>query len=172
MLKPVGFFGGAFSPLHCGHIRMVFAVLEGGHVSRVILVPASDAYRKPGLIPAEKRLVSLRSMFGQMGSVEISTIDTDKAYFPHPMETASELIMQRVEGSWEELIWIIGGDRLDWIIRNDDLRKMVAKYRFIVFERPPYSLEQLCKHPKIQEVIDRLVFLPPIPFLTQEKHIE
>jgi glycosyltransferase involved in cell wall biosynthesis len=177
MLQPVGYFGGAFSPVHCGHVRIVFELLEGGHVSRVILVPASDAYKKPGLLPAAERLGRLRSTFAPMQGqvVDISTLDTDKSYFPHPMETAHELVTQRLDPSREELVWIIGGDRLDWIARNDDLQRMVAEYRFIVFERPPYFRDQLLAHPVIRKVADRLIFLPhwqkvpPIPFPTEEK---
>lgn len=177
MLTPVGFFGGAFSPVHCGHVRHVFSLLEGGHVSRVILVPASDAYKKPGLLPAVERLDRLRSVFSPMQGqvVEISTIDIDKSYFPHPMETAHELMTQRLDPSREELVWIVGGDRLDWIVRNDDLQRMVAKYRFIVFERPPYFQDQLLAHPEVMKVADRLTFLPhwqkalTIPFPTEAK---
>ena len=100
---------------------MVFTLLEGSHVARVILVPAADAYKKPGLWPAAERLERLRSVFALVQVVEISTIDTDKAYFPHPMETACELVTQRLDRCREELVWIMGGDRLDWIVRNDDL---------------------------------------------------
>ena len=161
MLKSVGFFGGAFSPIHCGHVRMVFTLLESNHVARVILVPATDAYKKPGLLPAVERLERLRSVFARMPEqmVEISTIDIDKTYFPHPMETARELVTQRLDQHREELVWIMGGDRLDWIVRNDDLQKMVAVYRFIVFERPPYFRDQLLKHPGIRLASNQITFL-------------
>lgn len=160
MFQSVGFFGGAFSPVHCGHIRMVFTLLEEGHVSRVILVPATDAYKKPNLMPAVERLERLRSVFAPIeGKVaEISTIDTDKLYFPHPMETAHELVTQCLDCSHEKLVWIMGGDRLDWIVRNDNLQKMVAEYRFIVFERPPYLRDELLKHPIVRQVSDRITF--------------
>lgn len=92
--------------------------------------------------------------------VEISTVDTDKSYFPHPMETARELAAQCLDRSREELVWIVGGDRLDWIVRNDNLQSMVDEYRFIVFERPPYSRDQLLVHPEVKRVVDRLIFLP------------
>lgn len=104
MLKPIGFFGGSFSPIHCGHIRMVFTLLEGSSVARVILVPAADAYKKPGLLSATERLERVRSVFAPLGQVvEISTIDTDKPYFPHPMETAQELATRYLDRSSEEL---------------------------------------------------------------------
>ena len=168
MLKSIGFFGGAFSPIHCGHVRMVFTLLEGNHVARVILVPATDAYKKPGLLPAAERLERLRTVFAPAQAVEISTIDTDKTYFPHPMETAHELVTQRLDHCREELVWIMGGDRLDWIVRNDDLQRMVVAYRFIVFERPPYFRDQLLKYPDIRRASDQITFLSPCLFFDKK----
>jgi nicotinic acid mononucleotide adenylyltransferase len=157
----VGFFGGAFSPLHCGHIAMVLKLLEAEMVAKVIIVPATDAYKKPNLLPAVTRLECLRSVFRILpSSVNISTVDTDKPYFPHPLETAGEL--KRLLDPHNELVWIMGGDRLDWIAKNDNLVFMTSQYRFFVFERPPFTKEFLCLNEIIKQSIDRIVFLPPV----------
>jgi len=163
MSEVIGFFGGAFSPLHAGHIRMVFEVLEKRYVSKVVMVPASDAYQKPNLLPASERLSNLSSIFKWMSSVEVSTLDTSKSHFPHPLATAQELV-DKFSCLHEELIWIMGGDRLDWIANNDDLKKMTLRYKFIIFERLSFSESHLRGYSKVKEVEDRLIFLPAIPF--------
>lgn len=161
MLKSVGFYGGAFSPIHCGHIRHVFSLLEGGYVSRVILVPAADAYKKPGLLPATERLERARSVFRLMQDVvEVSTVDTAKSYWPKALDTADELVRTRLDPSCEELVWIVGGDRFEWIALNDDMPTMVGMYRFIVFERPSYERERLLGLPEVRRFADKLTFVP------------
>lgn len=161
MRKLVAFYGGSFSPIHCGHIRIVFSLLEGGHVSRVILVPASDEYKKAGLLPATERIERARSVFRLMEDVvEISTVDTDKPFWPSALDTADELVRTRLDSASEELVWVVGGDRMAWIAQNDDLLKMVGMYRFIVFERPSYEREYLLRFPNVGQFAKRITFLP------------
>jgi len=124
------------------------------------MVPATDAYKKHGLLPASERLERLRSVFRRMDNIEISTIDTNKPYFPHPFETVGEIVDSHPEYSHEDIVWVVGGDRLDWIANNDDFVGTVSRYRLIVFERPAYSKEKLLEHPLVERFAHRLTFLP------------
>lgn len=153
----IGLFAGAFSPVHFGHVRMVESLLEKQRVARIIIVPASDAYQKPGLMPAAQRIKLLEEAFSSYKEVTISTIDVEQDTFPDSFETAIEA-EKRYLSAHEELIWIMGGDRLSWIATHTDLTHVISRYPLIVFDRLPFDKETLSQIPSVVELLNRIEF--------------
>lgn len=153
----IGYFGGAFSPVHDVHVDMVRRTIPST-VDLMIIVPATDVYalRKPGILPAPYRISLLRERFKNCSNVIISLIDVEKDYFPDALDTAHE-----VEESFPgNLIWIMGGDRLHWMENNLDMERILKEYPFLVFERQPYIESLLRKHPSVKNYQHQLQFKP------------
>jgi nicotinate-nucleotide adenylyltransferase len=55
--QPIGIFGGTFDPIHYGHLRTAFEMLEALRFARVLFVPGGDPpHRGPTHATAERRL--------------------------------------------------------------------------------------------------------------------
>lgn len=60
----VGIFGGAFDPVHVGHIIVCLYTLEILELDRLVVVPAYNPPHKKTSIPFEKRFEWLKKVFG------------------------------------------------------------------------------------------------------------
>lgn len=155
----VGLFAGAFSPVHFGHIHLIKESIQKGIVSKVIIVPASDAYPKIGLMSSSERVHLLEMEVKNINGITISNVEIEKSYWPDPIDTAIEIEAKYLSPE-ESLIWILGGDRLDWIANNSDLSKIIERYPLLVFERSPYTKNLLLEHPLVSSLQSRIIFLP------------
>lgn len=155
----VGLFAGAFSPVHLGHIHMIKESIQSGVVGKIIVVPASDAYPKIGLMPSIERLRLLEAELREINGVTISKVEIEKSYWPEPMDTARE-IEEKYLSSAEILVWILGGDRLDWLANNSNLTRIVESYPLLIFDRQPYTKNLLLEYPLVSSLQSRMIFLP------------
>jgi len=162
--KNIGFFGGAFSPIHKGHIEIVEKVISLNLVNNIIIVPSSDYYEKADLSPSKIRVSLLKKAFKNVPKAIISLIDVSKNYFPTSMETAEELKKTHLNHN-QNLIWIMGGDRLHWIINNLNLEEILEKYPIIVFERYAYN-QSYFKNVIKSKKLKKITFLPPVSNLS------
>ena len=100
-LKPIGVFGGTFDPVHCGHLRTAFEMLEALDFAQIRFVPCGDPPHRGGTVAsAEQRLAMvLAATSGQPGfavderevrragpSYSVDTLDALRREFPrHPL---------------------------------------------------------------------------------------
>jgi nicotinic acid mononucleotide adenylyltransferase len=111
-MRRVALFPGAFSPVHQGHVEVVDAVLRMGLFDVVTLVPATDAYAKPGLLDGQTRLAALQHRMQSIPNVEISTIDLCKTWHPRVIDTLREIIASAPSDAFA---LVMGADRIEWM---------------------------------------------------------
>ena len=75
----VGIFGGAFNPLHNGHLRMAIEVREALDLARVDFVPTHVPPHKPelGLLPFAWRLELVRAAVADVPGLGVSAIEAE-----------------------------------------------------------------------------------------------
>jgi nicotinate-nucleotide adenylyltransferase len=89
---PIGLFGGTFDPIHYGHLRTAFELLQVLKLSQVRFLPTgSPPHREVPLAPAELRLQMVRAaVFGQNGFV-VDDRETRRQGLSYSVDTLTEL---------------------------------------------------------------------------------
>jgi nicotinate-nucleotide adenylyltransferase len=134
-MQRLGLFGGAFNPVHLGHLLVAQAAVEELGLDRLVFIPACQSPFKQEIpaAPAEIRLKWLRlAMAGQTRYVvddqEIRrggisyTIDTVRDYverFPHT-----------------KLFWLIGADNVPTLIKWAQAEELAKIVEFAAIPRP------------------------------------
>ena len=108
---PLGFLGGAFDPVHIGHLRGAMAVRDTLNLERVDLIPAAQSPLKDqATVDAVHRLAMLERAVVGLPGIAVDARELDR---PGPSYTADTLEGLRLEhGAERTLVWIIGADIL------------------------------------------------------------
>ena len=132
---PLGFLGGAFDPVHIGHLRGAMAVREKLNLERVDLLPAAQSPLKDqATVDAMHRLAMLERAVADLHGVAVDARELDR---PGPSYTADTLAGLRHEyGAERTLIWIIGADILATLPRWSRWRELLEFAHIVVIGRP------------------------------------
>lgn len=122
----IAIFGGAFNPVHSGHIHLVDELCGLNSFDKVLLIPTANPPHKSssGLISGEHRINMLNLAFSDFDNVEISTIEfesTEKSYTYHTLEKLKKLYPN------DTLTLLIGSDQLfnfDKWYKYDEILKL------------------------------------------------
>ena len=106
----IGIFGGAFNPVHNGHINLAKSYLKSLSLDKLILIPTANPPHKTaaGLACEEDRLNMLSIAFKAVDRVEISDIEFQRNEKSYTYDTVREL---RKIYSDDALFLIIGDDQ-------------------------------------------------------------
>ena len=140
---PLGFLGGAFDPVHIGHLRGVMAVRDTLSLERVDLIPAAQSpLKNQATVDAMHRLAMLERAVADLHGVAVDARELDR---PGPSYTADTLAGLRYEyGAERTLVWIIGADILATLPRWSRWRELLEFAHIVVMSRPdtqPYPPE-------------------------------
>lgn len=109
MIK-TGIFGGAFNPVHKGHVRLAEEAVKQLKLKRLLIIPTYDSpHKKTELLPYEDRAEMCRRAFGHIEGVEISDIEVKLGGKSFTINTVREL---RSLYPGDQFFLLIGGDML------------------------------------------------------------
>ena len=100
-MKPIGIFGGAFDPIHYGHLRTAFEILQALRFSEVRFIPSGDPpHRGDTFAVADVRLEMVRvAVQGQPGfAVDERELMRDGPSYT--IDTLSSLREEHLEASF------------------------------------------------------------------------
>ncbi|MDE6412861.1 MAG: nicotinate (nicotinamide) nucleotide adenylyltransferase [Eubacterium sp.] len=124
----IGIFGGAFNPVHNGHINLAKSYLESLSLDKLLLIPTANPPHKTaeGLADEEDRLNMLSIAFNAVDRVEISDIEFQRNEKSYTYDTVREL---RKTYCNDEFFLIIGDDQFlsfdKWYKYNELLSEVV-----------------------------------------------
>ena len=134
-MKRLGLFGGAFNPVHLGHLLVAGAALEELQLDKVFFIPAARSPFKQNndTAPPELRLRWLRLALAGRANCEVDEQEIRRGGVSWSIETARQYAKQFPQAT---LFWLIGADNApalnDW--RDaDELAKLVE---FAAVPRP------------------------------------
>ena len=132
---PLGFLGGAFDPVHIGHLRGAMAVRDTLNLERVDLIPAAQSPLKDqATVDAVHRLAMLELAAADLHGIDVDPRELDR---PGPSYTADTLEDLRYEyGAERPLVWIIGADILASLPQWSRWRELLDFAHLVVMGRP------------------------------------
>ena len=105
----IGILGGTFDPIHAGHLQMASAVLSGGHVDKVLVVPTGNPpYKSCDSSPEDRWKMVVAACSGNAQLIP-SRLEIDRSGPVYSIDTIREFRKQYPKA---ELFYIIGSDAL------------------------------------------------------------
>jgi nicotinate-nucleotide adenylyltransferase len=144
-MSKTGIIGGAFDPIHNGHIHIAVAAKKHLGLDEVVFIPANDLYEKEGGVLTEARIrrEMLDLAVGSMPGVAVSDIELN-----NPRKTYTFETIERLKEFYpsSELYFLVGADTIysmeSWREPEYIFRNVVV----IVAKRADYADEEVGKH--------------------------
>ena len=109
-VKKTGIFGGAFNPVHNGHVRLAEEAVKQLKLRRLLIIPTYvSPHKHTELLPYEDRAEMCRRAFGHIPGAEVSDIEVrlgGTSYSINTIRALKELYPD------ENFFLLIGGDML------------------------------------------------------------
>lgn len=167
--RSLGVFGGAFNPVHNGHLAVAEAALREPAIERVLFVPSGRPPHKPGrqLAPAADRLAMLRLVLHDTPACEVSEIEVRRKGTSYTIDTVNAL-RHRV-GEAVRIAFLIGADTIGELCTWHRIEELVARCDFVPFPRPGVDLDAARRRladclgrERADAVCDRLIDMEPV----------
>lgn len=129
----IAVFGGSFNPPLNSHFSLGQQIVnEYENVDKVLFVPVSTSYAKPGLISNEHRYNMLKLVCDKNPDFEVSDIELVQDRQLYTLETL-ELLQEKYPG--KTICFTIGTDNLRELSTWKLIDKLVDKFKILVLER-------------------------------------
>lgn len=125
-------FGGSFNPPTFGHLSLAEHLLKQEDVEKVLFLPASDFYPKPGLLPATLRVDMLRGLLNLNKGFELSLVEVDAERLLNTVESMRRL---KKEYPHHSLCFLMGSDNLLELPKWEQGDELLAEFYLYVMGR-------------------------------------
>jgi nicotinate-nucleotide adenylyltransferase len=134
---PIGLFGGTFDPIHYGHLRTAFELLQALKLSQVRFLPTGNPpHRELPLAPAELRLQMVRAaVAGQPGFV-VDDRETRRQGLSYSVDTLTDL---RADYPQHPLCLLLGMDAFLGLPTWHRWREIFDLCHVVVAHRPGWK---------------------------------
>jgi len=134
---PIGLFGGTFDPIHYGHLRTAFELLQALKLSQVRFLPTGNPpHRELPLAPAELRLQMVRAaVAGQPGFV-VDDRETRRQGVSYSVDTLTDL---RADYPQHPLCLLLGMDAFLGLPTWHRWREIFDLCHVVVAHRPGWK---------------------------------
>lgn len=169
----LGVFGGAFDPVHYGHLLLAELCREACRLDQVWFLPAASPPHKRhyAITPAQQRIEMLELAIGGNERFAVSRLEVDRGGVSYTVDTLAQL---KAEAPERELFFLLGADSLidlpGWRepARICELAIPVAARRPGVAEPNLDALAPIISHQRLEEIRRHQVDMPHIALSSRE----
>ncbi|MGJ8652454.1 MAG: nicotinate (nicotinamide) nucleotide adenylyltransferase [Opitutaceae bacterium] len=131
----IALFGGAFDPVHKGHLMLARSALEQVQLDRVYFIPAAQSPLKAFLphVSDDERIQMLHLATAGDAQLCVETFETDTGGVSYSINTVRHF--QSLYPN-SELYWLLGADQFQQLERWRDVEALTNAVTFLVFGRP------------------------------------
>ncbi len=152
----IGVFGGAFNPVHHGHLIAAQVTLETLNLDSIIFIPTGiPPHKKDPAVSAEMRFKMTSIAVENNPKFEVSEIEINRNGPSYTVDTLKTLTLQRPETNFHLLI---GADELEEFKDWHCWQEIINLARLAVMNRPGYKSKPedplLCEKTNTVEIPD------------------
>lgn len=162
-MSAYGIMGGAFDPIHYGHLVTAEEALSQFNLDRMIFMPTGQPPHKEArtMVVAEERYLMTVMATASHPQFTVSRYEIDKPAPSYTIDTVKELKRSMAPSS--TLYFITGADAVLEILTWKDPDKLAEYCSFIAATRPGYDLSKL--KITIKEFKEKGVVFPEVHFM-------
>lgn len=150
-MKKVGIMGGAFDPIHLGHLLAAEAAREQHGLDEVWFMPSHiPPHKHQAGVSGEQRLAMVKAAIQSHPHFRPLDIELRRGGVSYTVDTIKEL---RGEHPDLELYFIIGADMVNYLPKWEGIDELTDMITFIGLQRPGSFLELDTLPPFIQEAV-------------------
>jgi nicotinate-nucleotide adenylyltransferase len=136
-MTAIGVFGGTFDPIHFGHLRTAFELLQSLRLAELRFIPAGDPpHRGAPLADASSRLAMVRAATADQPGFVVDDREVRRAGPSYTVTTLREL---RVEWPDRPLCLIVGMDAFLGLTQWHSWREIFDLAHVVVAHRPGWE---------------------------------
>jgi len=133
-MHPIGIFGGTFDPIHYGHLRSAFELLQALRLSEVRFIPAGDPpHRDMTIASSAQRLTMVKAAIGQQPGFNVDDREVRRSGPSYSVDTLAELRQEMPERS---LCLLVGMDAFLGLPKWHRWRDILSLAHLVVAHRP------------------------------------
>ncbi len=139
-VRRTAILGGAFDPIHRGHIVLAEQVITHTNVESILLVPA---YRHPlkqerTHAPFEKRVEMVKIAIEGTSNLSVCTVEKDDALSGYSIDTIKRLKEIYPESTFD---FVIGADLLSTLSKWHKLSELMDEADLLICARPGFFMD-------------------------------
>lgn len=135
---PLAIYGGAFDPIHLGHMALCCAVRDTFDVEVHLLPTGDPRHRSPAHAAARHRITMLEAAIDSEPRIAIDTREVERDGPSYTVDTLIELRAER--GTQSPLLLTLGADSFAGLTTWHRWRELIGLAHFVVALRPGIDL--------------------------------
>jgi nicotinate-nucleotide adenylyltransferase len=141
--EKLGIFGGAFNPVHYGHLLVAETAFSQCGLSRVLWMPTySPSHKKnTDLVAFQHRSNMVQQAIADHPHFTITNLQTDPEAASYAIATIFHLQQIYSSTDW---YWIIGADAFQTLPQWRKSAELASQCTWLVAPRPPLDTHQVC----------------------------
>jgi nicotinate-nucleotide adenylyltransferase len=136
-MQPIGLFGGAFDPIHVGHLRTAFELWQELRLAEVRFVPTGNpAHREQLNAPAELRVAMVKAAVADQPAFVVDDREVRRTGVSYSVDTLTEI---RAEYPARSLCLLLGMDAFLGLPHWHRWRELLGLAHIVVAHRPGWK---------------------------------
>ena len=141
MSDTIGIFGGAFDPVHKGHVSSIIELKDKLDFSELKIIPCNIPAQKEKTVASNsERLKMLKLAFEEFDNINIDSYELDKKGISYTVDTL-EAITKKSKAD-QHLTLIIGSDAFINLTSWKNYKRILELSSILILRRPNYVLKK------------------------------
>jgi len=141
MSDTIGIFGGAFDPVHKGHVSSIIELKDKLDFSELKIIPCNIPAQKEKTIASNsERLQMLKLAFDEFDNINIDSFELDKKGISYTVDTLEAITKKSKAG--QHLTLIMGLDAFISLTSWKNYERILELSSILILKRPNYELKK------------------------------